>query len=114
LIKELSHIVQGCKIGDSQSQRELYDRYASLFLSIAYRYTRQYEEAEDVMIHAMYKIMDKIDSYSGNGSFEGWMKRIVINESLMHIRKRNNLHLAVEISDVDVPTDTSVVDTFRF
>lgn len=112
--KELSHIIQGCRHSDPQSQKELYDRYAGLFLSMALRYTKQYEEAEDVMIHAFYKIFDKIDSYSGNGSFEGWMKRVVVNEALMHIRKRTNLNLAVEISDIDQPETENVVDELQY
>jgi len=81
---------------------------------MAMRYTSRYEEAEDVMIHAFYKIFDKIDSYKGAGSFEGWMKRILVNESLMHIRKRNNLHLAVEISDVDSAETHNVVDDLQY
>lgn len=81
---------------------------------MALRYTKQYEEAEDVMIHAFYKIFDKIDSYNGDGSFEGWMKRILVNEALMHIRKRNNLHLAVEVQDIDVPETTNVVDQLQY
>lgn len=112
--KELSHIIQGCRNSDAKSQKELYDRYAGLFLSMAVRYTKQYEEAEDVMIHAFYKIFDKIDSYSGDGSFEGWMKRIVVNEALMHIRKRTNLNLAVEISDIDKPETENVVDDLQY
>lgn len=81
---------------------------------MALRYTKQYEEAEDVMIHAFYKIFDKIDSYNGDGSFEGWMKRILVNEALMHIRKRNSLHLAVEVQDIDVPETTNVVDQLQY
>ena len=112
--KDLSHIIQGCRQNDAQSQKALYDRYASLFLSMALRYTKQYEEAEDVMIHAFYKIFDKIASYSGHGSFEGWMKRILVNESLMHIRKRTNLNLAVEFSDIDKPETKNVVDQLQY
>jgi len=114
LKKQLSHIVQGCRKSDPKSQKELYDRYAPLFLSMALRYTKQYEEAEDVMIHAFYKIFDKIDSFNGDGSFEGWMKRILVNEALMHIRKRNNLSLAVEVKDIDVPETTNVVDQLQY
>jgi len=114
LKKELEHIIQGCKNNDASSQKILYDRYASLFLSMALRYTRQYEQAEDVMIHAFYKIFDKINSYKGNGSFEGWMKIIVVNEALMHIRKKTNLNLAIEINDVDKPETQNVVDQLQY
>lgn len=112
--KELTHILQGCRKGNPKSQKALYDRYAPLFLSMAIRYTKQYEEGEDVMVHAFCKIFEKLDSYKGEGSFEGWMKRIVVNEALMHIRKRNNLHLAVEVSDTDAVETESVVDQIQY
>lgn len=114
LKKELSHIILGCRNNDASCQKDLYDRYAPLFLSMAIRYTCQYEEAEDVMIHAFYKIFDKIDSYRGEGSFEGWMKRIVVNEALMHIRKRTNLHLAVEINEISKLEHQNVVDKLQY
>ena len=49
------------------------------------------------MIGGIYKAITKISSYSGNGSFEGWIRRIVVNESLMHLRKKNVLKHSLEI-----------------
>ncbi len=112
--KELSHIIQGCRRADAKCQKELYDRYAPLFLSMAMRYTKQYENAEDVMVHTFFKIFDKIDSYKGAGSFEGWMKRILVNEALMYIRKKNNLKMTVEISEIDRPETVNVVDQLQY
>lgn len=106
----LKHIVQGCRKGDSKSQKELYDRYAPLFMSMALRYMKVYEEAEDVMVMAFYKIFDKINHFKGEGSFEGWMKRILVNEALMQIRKKNNLNLTLEIDEADAVEDYSVLD----
>lgn len=112
--ERLEHIITSCKSGDRKAQRELYDHYAPLFFSIALRYMKQYEEAEDVLVMAFYKIFDKIDSYQHQGSFEGWMKRIVVNEALMQLRKKNNLNLAVEISDIDIPEEANVIDELQY
>ena len=49
------------------------------------------------MIESFYRIFNKIDQYNGKGSFEGWMKRIVINECLMYLRKNNNMKMHVEL-----------------
>ena len=72
-------------------------------------------DAEDVMIESFYKIFSKISQYKGQGSFEGWMKRIVINESLMHIRKKNNLNLHIELEKAyDAKEDAVAVDQLQY
>ena len=93
------HIIQGCKRGDRAAQNELYKRYAPLMLSICRRYLRQVDIAEDVMIHGFYKILSKVTSFDQQGSFEGWMKRIMVNECLMEIRKAKSQHLTVELDN---------------
>lgn len=87
----IHHIITELKAGQRSAQQQLYKMYGPSMLSLARRYIRNINEAEDVFIEAFYKILTKIDSYSGAGSFEGWMKRIVVNEALMHLRKRELL-----------------------
>ena len=82
---------------DPIAQKALYDKYASIFYGICLRYIKDAAEAEDVMIESFYKIFTKIDQFNESGSFEGWMKRIVINQALMQIRKNSNLNLHVNI-----------------
>lgn len=65
---------------------------------ICRRYVKNEQDAEDVMLGGFLKIFTKIDQYTGSGNFEGWMKRIMVNESLMFLRK-HNMNLSVEISD---------------
>jgi len=78
------------------------------------RYMKNYESAEDVMVMGFFKIFDNIHKYKGAGSFEGWMKRILVNEALMQIRKHNNLHMTVELSDIDKPDNSSVIDDIAY
>jgi len=98
----IEEIIQACRTGDRMGQKALYDKYASLMMGICMRYCKQREDAEDVLCNGMYRIMTKIGQYSGTGNFEGWMKRVMINECLMHLRKKKirfeeveeHLHLA--------------------
>ncbi len=72
-------------------------------------------QAEDLLVESFYKIFSKIDQYKGEGSFEGWMKRIVINECLMKLRKRNNLNLYVEIDKAkEVKEDAKAVTGLQY
>lgn len=99
----LEHIIKKCQKDDVEAQKALYDMYKDTLLAVCLRYIKSRQDAEDVFIEAFYKIFNKIGTYKGEGSFEGWMRRIMVNECLMWIRKRNNLHLTVELSDKDIP-----------
>ena len=76
---------------DRAAQKWFYDRYSPLLFSICRRYLRSREDAEEALVSGMYKVLAQIDSFSGTGSFEGWMRRIMVNESLMLLRKAQNL-----------------------
>ncbi|MBR9922673.1 MAG: sigma-70 family RNA polymerase sigma factor [Bacteroidetes bacterium] len=97
-------LIEGCKKENRTAQKALYDQYASLMFSICLRYVKNRADAEDVMIEGFYKIMSKINQYSGQGSFEGWMRRVMVNEALMFLRKNSNFKMMVEVDQADRPT----------
>lgn len=72
------------------------------------RYLKRLEDREDVLVEAFFKVLTNIEQFKGNGSFEGWIRRIVINEALMFLRKKHNFNMTVEIDDVDVPWHSNV------
>jgi len=80
-------LIKGCKRGNRIAQKKLYDLYASKFLGICYRYFPHYDIANDILQESFLKIFKKIDTFKGEGSFEGWMKRICINTALSELRK---------------------------
>lgn len=59
--------------------------------AVCKRYLRSREDAEEALVSGLYKVFSQIESYSGAGSFEGWIRRIVVNEALMMLRKNHNL-----------------------
>jgi RNA polymerase sigma-70 factor (ECF subfamily) len=101
-------LINGIRKGNRQAQKALYEKYSPVLFGLCRRYVKSYEDSEDVMVEGFYKIMSKIDQYTGKGNFEGWMKRIMVNESLMHIRKRHNMNMTVEIADYDMPKDPTI------
>ncbi len=106
-------VIQGLKNEDRKTQQWLYDKYAPILLGICRRYVKVMEDAEDVLIDTFFKIFTNIHQYKGAGSFEGWMKRIAVNESLMLLRKNHNFRLTVEISNVEIVTKSSALDTLQ-
>ncbi len=104
-------MISGCREGDSKAQKSLYDRYAGLMLAICKRYIVQHNDAEDVMIEGFYKIFTNIRQFDQRGSFEGWMKRIMVNESLMWLRKRK-LDITEMNENLSIPDENT--DTGHF
>ncbi|MGA0231900.1 MAG: RNA polymerase sigma factor [Saprospiraceae bacterium] len=97
------------------AQKLLYTKYKGLFYAICIRYLTDPMEAEDALVEAFYKIFTKINGYSGGGSFEGWMKRILVNECLMKIRKSNNFRLHVDIENAyDLGNEADVISKLSF
>jgi len=67
-------------------------------LGVCRRYIERHEEAEDVMIEGFFKIFSQLNQYQGIGNFEGWMRKIMVNESLMHLRKDHALKYSNELT----------------
>lgn len=110
----LDEIIKACKKQQPAAQKELYTRYRDVLFGICRRYVKLEEDAEDVFIEGFYKIYKNIESFRGAGSFEGWMKRIIINESLMYLRKRKHFHLSIETDNVQIKMDPKVINNLQY
>jgi RNA polymerase sigma-70 factor (ECF subfamily) len=109
-IKE-TDLIADCKMQNAKAQRLLYDRYASPMLGLCRRYVRVELEAEDIMIKGFMKVFSKINLFEGKGSFEGWMKRIMINEALSYIRKHKSMYLETDIEVAEREPDYDKIST---
>lgn len=84
-------LIEKIKKGDSKAQFILYEQYVDAMYNVAYRITQSHFDAEDALQEAFVKAFQKIRSFKGESTFGVWLKRIVINQCLSHIRqqKRN-------------------------
>jgi RNA polymerase sigma-70 factor (ECF subfamily) len=104
-------LIERCKKNDRLAQQALYDRYSPHMWGVCLRYMKNPEDAEDVLVEGFYKIFDKLDSYRGDGSFEGWIRRVLVNEALMALRKKNNFAMTVELEvNMDVAQESTIDD----
>lgn len=86
--KKLNDLIEGCLRQDRKSQKALYEEYFGLMMSIAMRYTNNWDDAMEVVNSGFLKIFLKIERYNGKGSFEGWMKRTIVNTALDLLKSR--------------------------
>lgn len=103
-------LIYGCRQNDRTIQNYLFRKYYGVFLKICLRYLNNHEDAEQVLNDSFYKIYTKIDTYRGPGSFEGWMKRIVVNTCLDELRK-NTAQKFYEQREENASTDNSAIIT---
>lgn len=80
-------LIISCKKGDRKAQKDLFNRFASKMYVLCLRYARHRLEAEDIMQDAFIKVFKNLDQFQFKGSFEGWVKRIMINTALKNYQK---------------------------
>lgn len=88
--------------GKAKAQQAIYERYSPKMMSVCLRYLGNEFDANDVLVVAFTKVFDKLDTFRQEGSFEGWIRRIVVNEALGYLRKhRKNHHEEIEQADFE-------------
>lgn len=92
-------LMMGCAQNDRKSQRLLYEKYYSRMLQTCMRYTKNSDEAKDIMQEGFIKIFTSIAGFKETGSFEAWMKKIMINTALDHYRSRQKESFVTTDSD---------------
>lgn len=96
----IEDLFEGCKRGDRQAQEGLYRALAPTMMGICLRYAKDRDDAEDILQTAFIKVFQKISDFRMEGSFEGWVKRIMVNTALEHYRKNLRSLTAVSLDEV--------------
>lgn len=85
-------LLEGCKKNNRSCQNMLYEKFSSKMLGICLRYSSEINTAEDILQEGFIKIFNNIQSYRNEGSFEGWMKRIMVRTAIEQYRKTIQIH----------------------
>ncbi len=93
-------LVESCRKGDRASQKALYDRLAPRMYPICIRYAGDREVAQDILQDGFMTLFTKLEDYKGDGSFEGWARRIFVTTALMYLRKKDALKMSDELDAV--------------
>ena len=99
---DIKDIIKGCLDGNRRDQELLYRRHSSRLYAVCLQYSGNDDEARDILQEGFIKVFEKLDCYKHEGSFEGWMRRIMVNTALEKYRSRNNLY---RVDDIDTLTE---------
>lgn len=89
--------LEQCIEGDRKSQKDLYDFYSPKMFAVCLRYAKNQMDAEDILQEGFVKLFRNLAQYRGDGSFDGWVRRIFVNTAIEHVRK--NKLVSVDITD---------------
>ena len=90
-------LIESCKKGDRVAQKAMYDRLAPRMFPVCIRYTGDRTIAEDILQEGFVTLFTKLDSYKGDGAFEGWARRIFVTSALMYLRKKDALKMSDDL-----------------
>ncbi|MDD4190824.1 MAG: sigma-70 family RNA polymerase sigma factor [Mangrovibacterium sp.] len=102
-MEDLSQLIRDCVAGRPTAQARLYQLFAPRMYGVCLRYSRDATEAEDNLQDGFIKVFEKIGTFRHEGSFEGWMRRIMVNVALEKYRKQNPLQTVDDISALEIP-----------
>ncbi len=85
-----------------EAQHVLFEMHSPKMLSVCRYYIKDIQQAEEAMLNGFYKVFKSLKSYKGDGSFEGWVRRIMIRESISYLRQKKSVEF---VSDEDVSTN---------
>ncbi|MGV3686652.1 MAG: RNA polymerase sigma factor [Daejeonella sp.] len=103
----IDSLLEGCKKGDRKAQEHLYKMLAPKMMGVCMRYAKDTYEAEDILQLGFIKVFQKVAEFRGEGSFEGWIRRIMVNSAIESYRKNLRTLNIIDIDEVhDQPQST--------
>lgn len=91
-------LLQACLKNQPAAQQELYSKYSPKMLAVCYRFARNREDAEDMLQEGFIRVFTQIHQFQSKGSFEGWIRRIIVHTCINHIKKHKKFNDSVDIS----------------
>ena len=99
LLEQTAQLIQSCINGDRYSQSCLYKQYATKMFGVCMRYAKNREEAEEIMQEGFVQVFKSLHNFKFAGSFEGWIRKIMVYSAIQHYRTKPKMHMVVDIDD---------------
>lgn len=106
-----SQLITALKRSESRAQKVVYDRYSGKMMAVCVRYIANRSDAEEVMIDGFMRAFERIGQFREEGSFEGWLRRIMVTESLMFLRRNKAWRQEISLDNLTTEPDYEWADT---
>lgn len=105
LFKSESQLIRRAARGNREAQQMIFDRHSGKMLSICRQYVKDLHHAEEVMLNGFFKVFTNLEGFRSEGSFEGWMRRIMIREAISFLRTQKKLEFTEDDFEDTVSAD---------
>ena len=115
LLLNTKDLIEKSKSGDRKAQQQLYKRLCAPMMGVCIRYMKNEVDAEDVLLEGFYKVFSNLKkfSYESEQAFFGWVKRIMVNEALMKLRRNKEIQILTINEDLDKEIDISPLEALQ-
>ena len=107
------NLVKGCLKGDQLYQKTLFDKFSPRMLGIAERYSKNSDEAHDILQETFIKVFNNLNKYKHNGSLEGWVRKICVNSSLDYLRRTRKLKLNDDVEELEYKLESQQTNVLQ-
>ncbi len=94
-------ILNGCIQQEPAAQKELYERFSGKMFAVCYRYAGNKQDAEDMLQESMVRIFSQIHQFQQKGSFEGWIRKVIVHTCINQLKKQKKFNDCVEITQAE-------------
>ena len=101
LLEQPAQLIQACINGDRHSQSNLYEQFAPKMFGVCMRYAKNREEAEEIMQEGFIQVFKSLHSFRHAGSFEGWVRKIMVYSAIHHFRTNSKMYVVVDIQNAN-------------
>ena len=108
LYKNESKLIQRAAKQNREAQHVLYELHAPKMLSICRYYIKDVHQAEEVMLNGFFKVFKHLKSFKNEGSFEGWIRRIMVREAISYLRQKKTIEFAAEHEHLEHDYDNNI------
>ena len=111
LHKNYSKLIEKASKGDRRSQHQLFEMFSPKMLGVCRQYLKNNDLAEEVMLSGFFKMFTHLKDFKNEGSFEGWIRRIMVNESISQLRKAKKLQFISETEIENTSEHAAYIET---
>ncbi len=102
ILEQLNQLIHDCIEGNRISQKQLYKLFAPKMFAVCLRYSKNREEAEEITQEGFVQVFKSLKNFRHEGSFEGWIKKIMWNCAIQQYRSKSKMHPVVNIEDAEM------------
>lgn len=109
---DTAQLLKEARQGSAAAQKCLFDSWSGKMMLVCLRYLKNQQDAEEVLLDGFCKFFKNLPgfTYNGDAALHGWLKKIMVNECLMRLRKKNSFAIVTEASAEDVPLEEEALD----